>query len=46
MLQNQKLDPIICADDFKDRLVVITGATSGIGSVTAKKFASHGADIL
>lgn len=46
MLRNQKLDPEICKDDFKNRLVVITGATSGIGYVTAKKFASHGADIL
>ena len=46
MLHNQKLDPEICTDDFNDRLVVITGATSGIGSITAKKYASHGADIL
>lgn len=46
MLRNQKLDPEICIDDFKNRFVVITGATSGIGYVTAKKFASHGADIL
>jgi len=46
MLRNQKLDPALCTDDFNDRLVVITGATSGIGSITAKKFASHGADIL
>ncbi len=46
MLRNQKLDPEICTDDFNNRLVVITGATSGIGYVTAKKYASHGADIL
>ena len=46
MLRNQKLDPAICTDDFNNRLVVITGATSGIGCVTAKKYASHGADIL
>ena len=46
MLRNQKLDPQICTDDFKNRLVVISGATSGIGYVTAKKFASQGADIL
>lgn len=46
MLRNQKLDPEICTSDFKNRLVVITGATSGIGFETAKKYASHGADIL
>lgn len=46
MLRNLKLDPEICTDDFNDRLVVITGATSGIGYATAIKFASHGADIL
>ena len=46
MLRNQKLNPEICTEDFKNRLVVITGATSGIGRDAAKKFASHGADIL
>lgn len=46
MIRNLKLDPKICADDFHDRLVVITGATSGIGYATAKKYASNGADIL
>ena len=46
MLRNQKLDPKICTDDFKNRLVVISGATSGIGLITAKKYAFHGADIL
>ena len=45
-LQNEKRDPEICADDFQSRLVVISGATSGIGYETAKKYASHGADIL
>jgi NAD(P)-dependent dehydrogenase (short-subunit alcohol dehydrogenase family) len=46
MLRNLKLDPEMCTDDFNNRLVVITGVTSGIGYVTAKKYASHGADIL
>ena len=46
MLGNLKLDPQICTDDFRDRLVVVTGATSGIGYATAAKYASHGADIL
>ena len=45
-LRNEKLDPEVCQDDFPNRLVVITGATSGIGLETAKKYASHGADIL
>ena len=46
MVRNLKSVPEICTDDFKNRLVVITGATSGIGYATAKKYASHGADIL
>lgn len=46
MLRNQKLDPEICTSDFKNCLVVITGATSGIGLDAANKYASHGADIL
>ncbi len=46
MIRNQKLEPQICTDDFKGRVVVITGATSGIGYATAKKYASHGADIV
>ena len=35
-----------CTDDFEGRLVVITGATSGIGNVTAREYASHGANLL
>ena len=46
MLRNQKLNPEVCISDFKNRLVVITGATSGIGYSAAMKYASHGADIL
>ena len=46
MLRNLKSHPEICTDDFKNRLVVITGATSGIGYATAQKYASHGAEIL
>lgn len=46
MIRNLSLDPKICPNDFHHRLVVITGATSGIGYATARKYASHGADIL
>jgi len=46
MLRNLNSEPEICADDFNNRLVVITGATSGIGYAAARKYASHGADIL
>lgn len=46
MLHNLKSEPRICSDSFHQRLVVITGATSGIGYATAKKYASHGADLL
>ena len=46
MLRNQNRDPAVCTEDFHNRLVVITGATSGIGLAAVRKYASHGADIL
>jgi retinol dehydrogenase 13 len=46
MLHNQKLDPEVCGETFNNRLVVITGSTSGIGYDAAKKYASLGANIL
>jgi NAD(P)-dependent dehydrogenase (short-subunit alcohol dehydrogenase family) len=46
MMRNNRLDPKICKEDFKDRLVVITGATSGIGYLTARKYAAQGANLL
>ncbi len=46
MMRNNKRKPRECMDDYKGRLVVITGATSGIGYVTARKFAAHGANLL
>lgn len=36
----------MCEDDFNGRLLVITGATSGIGYTTTRKYAAHGANIL
>jgi hypothetical protein len=46
MLRNSKAEPLECKEDFKGRLVAITGATSGIGYVTAREYASHGAELL
>ena len=46
MIRNNRLDPKICTDGFNNKLVVITGATSGIGYYTAKKYAAKGADLL
>jgi NAD(P)-dependent dehydrogenase (short-subunit alcohol dehydrogenase family) len=46
MIRNNRLDPKICSDGFANKLVVITGATSGIGYLTARKYASMGADLL
>ncbi len=46
MIRNLRSKPRICSDDFSHRLVVITGATSGIGLATAEKYAAHKADLL
>jgi len=46
MIRNNRLDPKICNEGFNNNLVVITGATSGIGYFTAKKYASKGANLL
>lgn len=46
MIKNNRRDPKICTDDFRGRMVVVSGATSGIGYLTARKFAAHGAKIL
>jgi retinol dehydrogenase-13 len=46
MIKNNRLGPKICTEEFKNRLVVITGATSGIGYITARKYAAHGANLL
>jgi len=46
MIRNGKKEPLSCADQFEDKLVVITGATSGIGYHTARKYAEQGARLL
>jgi len=46
MVNNGKKKPLICNDRFENKLLVITGATSGIGKFTAMKYASMGADLL
>lgn len=46
MIKNSQMDPKLCTEDFTGKLVVITGATSGIGYWTARKYASHGANLL
>ncbi len=46
MIRNNSRDPRFCPGDFRNRLVVITGATSGIGRATARKYASRGANLL
>lgn len=46
MVRNNRRDPKICSEDFTDKLVVITGATSGIGYSSARKYASKGARLL
>lgn len=46
MIQNMRRKPESNPEPFLDRFVVITGATSGIGCYTARKYASMGAHIL
>ncbi len=46
MIRNNRLDPLVCFEEFKGKLVVISGATSGIGYFTARKYASRGANLL
>lgn len=46
MIRNMKRQPEKNPELFRDKLVVITGATSGIGYHTARKYASMGARIL
>jgi len=46
MIRNGNKKQLTCDDRFDNKLVVITGTTSGIGTYTAKKYASMGADLL
>jgi retinol dehydrogenase-13 len=46
MRRNKKAEVKECQEDFKEKLVVITGATSGIGYCTARAYASRRANLL
>jgi retinol dehydrogenase 13 len=46
MGRNNKASPNECGEDFGGRLVLITGATSGIGYCAAREYAAHGANLL
>lgn len=46
MLRNMKKSPMVCAERFDGRMVAITGASSGVGYHTARKYASMGAHIV
>jgi NAD(P)-dependent dehydrogenase (short-subunit alcohol dehydrogenase family) len=46
MIKNMKRLPERNSEPFRNKLVVITGTTSGIGYYTARKYASMGAHIL
>jgi NAD(P)-dependent dehydrogenase (short-subunit alcohol dehydrogenase family) len=46
MMKNMKKEIKVCQEPFHDKLVVITGASSGVGYHTARKYASLGARIV
>lgn len=46
LIRNNAAKPTLCRDRFENRLVVITGTTSGIGYAASRKYASMGANIL
>jgi retinol dehydrogenase 13 len=46
MINNMKRQPRRNPEPFRDKLVVITGATTGIGYHTARKYAAMGAHLI
>ena len=46
MINNMKRHPRRNTEPFRDKLVVITGATAGIGYYTARKYAAMGAHLI
>jgi retinol dehydrogenase 13 len=46
MINNMKRHPRRNTEPFRDKLVVITGATTGIGYYTARKYAAMGAHLI
>jgi retinol dehydrogenase-13 len=46
MIKNMEKKPKRWVEPFRDRLVAITGATSGVGYHTARKYAAMGARVL
>ena len=46
MIRNNKSDPKMCDNTYNGKIVVITGATSGIGYLAARKYASMGANLI
>ncbi|GAB6089126.1 SDR family NAD(P)-dependent oxidoreductase [Spirochaeta dissipatitropha] len=46
LIRNEKRDPLPCSETMKGKLVLITGATAGIGRETALYFAERGADLV
>ncbi len=46
MVKNNRRAPKECSENFSGKLVVISGTTSGIGYVAARKYASNGANLL
>ncbi|THB62657.1 MAG: SDR family NAD(P)-dependent oxidoreductase [Spirochaetaceae bacterium] len=46
LIRNEKADPLPCHESMQGKLIVLTGATAGIGLETARYFAERGADLI